>query len=323
MAIVNQTEKLVKCTTSLINEWAESKDAITNGPWLVYIGVTNICNIDCAVCARQRAMRFEKGLMSFDVFKKIVDQLPLSVRKVYLMKQGEPLLHPEFERFVGYLRQVRPDIFISFHTNGIRAVKSRMRDILPLIDSLGISISAISRETYRKVHGQDKFETVTANIADISQLLELIDPDKRPHVFIDYVRQKANSSDGNEEVVNFFKENFNGLDSVDIHAVYNFQGEIDEGYTDVYERFDYSVFPCCVWPWSSITFCYDGKVSYCFVEPRENRFIGDITQESFQDIWNGEQFVKFRQRMANKEFKELADDGFYCNKCSWLWNMRS
>ena len=127
-----QILELVKeCEKSTIKTWAEGETELSNGPWLVYISPTNLCNNRCRVCAREKAMRREQSIMKMDTFRKIVDELPQSVRKVYLMKQGEPFINRNQEEFVLYLREKRPDIHISFHTNGILATESRVRKIMP------------------------------------------------------------------------------------------------------------------------------------------------------------------------------------------------
>jgi len=261
--------------------------------------------------------------MDRDLFTRIVEQLPDSVKKVYLMKQGEPLLNRNIHFFVDYLREKRPDVHISFHTNGIIATRKRLKNILPKMTSLGISISAITAETYRKVHGVNKFDVVIRNLKGLSDLLLDIPENSRPHVFIDYVKQLGNALEEEGRVVEFFQGNFPGISSVDFHWVYNFQGEIEEGNMEIYEKLPYEKFPCCVFPWSSITFLHDGRVSYCFVEPRENRFLGDITIQTFEQIWNGKEYRLFRNGMAEKRFGGMANDGFYCHKCSWLWSMQS
>ncbi len=322
---MNYTAEIKKCDESTITQWANKEIKEIKNPWLCYIGLTNICNNRCLVCPHKSVMRSNKGVMSFALFKKIVDNLPKEIKKIYLMKQGEPFLNMELENYAKYLRQQKPDVHVSVHTNGVVARKERVEKILPEIDSLGISISAITPETYKQVHGTDNFEKVTKNLKDISGILSdySYDVDKKPHVFIDYVHQNANSHEDEQEVVDFFKSNFPDLSSIDFHWVYNFQGEIEEGNMEIYNKLDYDKFPCCVFPWSAITFCYDGKVSYCFVEPRENRFLGDMTEQSFDEIWNGNEYQIFRKMMVQKKFNELFQDGFFCNKCSWLWSMHS
>jgi hypothetical protein len=249
--------------------------------------------------------------------------LPQGVRKVYLMKQGEPFINNKLEDMMRYLRMKRPDIYIALHTNGVIAERKRVKDILPFLNALGISVSAITKRTYNKVHGKDSFERVMRNLEGISDSAISLPKGQRPHIFIDYVQQQKNRNESRESVVRFYKENFAGLSSVDFHWVYNFQGEVEEGNLEIYDRLPEDKFPRCVFPWCSITFCHDGLVSYCFVEPRENNFLGDISKQSFREIWNGSKYTNFRRMMAGKEFNKLKEHGYFCRQCSWLWSMKS
>jgi len=311
------------CRSSAITQWAEGQEQLSAEPWLAYISTTNLCNNRCRVCAITSAMRKDRGVMSMATFERIVSQLPQSIKKVYLFKQGEPFINQNLEAFVAYLRAARPEVYISIHTNGILAERSRIEKILPLIDALGISVGATSRETYQQVHATDSFDKVMANLKDISEVALAIPKERRPHIFIDYVQQLANRQEKEAEVVSFFSSAFPGLSSVDFHWVFNFQGEIAEGNMGVYENVSPSQFPCCVFPWSAVTFCWDGRVSYCFVEPRENRFLGDINKQDFAEIWNGAEYRGFRGSMIEKRFEAMSADGFHCSKCAWLWSMAS
>lgn len=320
---MNYKSEIDRCRQSLINQWAEGNEQVTQYPWLCYISITNHCNNRCQVCAYSQTMRKDKGILTPETFNQILQQLPQEIKKVYLIKQGEPFLNKHLETFVTQLKNQRPDIHVSLHTNGITAQKERVEKTLPLMDSFGVSISAITPETYRTVHQTDKFTQVQKNLKGICEILLSMGKEKSPHVFIDYVRQAANAHESEADVVEYYKTHFKGLSSVDFHSIYNFQGVIEEGDLDIYNRVPLDKFPLCVFPWSSITFCYDGKVSYCFEEPRENRFLGDITRQSFEEIWNGNEYRKFRERMASMKYDELEADGIFCRKCSWLWNMRT
>lgn len=306
----------------IITQWANNETHIEN-PWLVYISITNICNSKCNFCAHSSSMRPEKGIMHLELLKKIVDQLPVSVKKIYLQKQGEPFLNKYLPSIVQYIKEKRPDIHIALHTNCVVMTRKKIIEVLPYIDSMGVSVSAVSPEVYSKIHGVDKFSLVENNLKDLSELILDLPKEKRPYVFVDYVKCKDNSLEEKDIVIQFYKDNFPGISSVDFHVMYNFQGEIEEGNLEIYEKLPYDKFPCCVFPWSSITFCHDGLVSYCFVEPRENLFLGDINKQTFDEIWNSEEYRVFRKRMTKKRFNVLAKDGFYCHKCSWLWSMHS
>src|SRR3989339_604698 len=211
--IMNYSKRIKECENSAINAWAEGRAVTKAGPWLVYIGTTNVCNNRCVVCAHHTSMRQERGFMGFETFKRIADQLPASVKKVYLMKQGEPFANKQLETFSEYLNKKRPDIHICIHTNGILMKKERLAKLLPHIHSLGVSISAISASVYEKVHGTRSFDKVVENLKGVSDLLQSLEKGKRPHVFVDYVRQSGNDVEKEAEVVAFHRERFPGIAS--------------------------------------------------------------------------------------------------------------
>lgn len=63
----------------------------------VYLEITNVCNRDCAFCPKtKRASRF---LPEAD-FLRLLDKLRPWTDYVYFHLMGEPLLHPELERFL-------------------------------------------------------------------------------------------------------------------------------------------------------------------------------------------------------------------------------
>jgi len=205
---MDYTASIEKIKESIVYKWANNHSESINNPWVVYISTTNLCNNKCTVCAYPKSMREEKGNMSFDLFKRIVEQMPTSVKKVYLQKQGEPFINKDLEKFIVYLHQQRPEIHISLHTNGILAKKERVENILSNIHSMGISISAISKDVYVKVHQMPHFDRVCSNIKQISDLMLEMPKDKRPNVFIDYIFQESNSSEKEEDVINFFRTTF-------------------------------------------------------------------------------------------------------------------
>ena len=168
------------CEKSLLTQWASEDLQPDKGPWLCYISLTNLCNSRCAVCGHHKAMRLDRGLMTMEVFRRIVDELPGTVSKAYLMKQGEPFLNPRLEDMVAYLRETRPEIRIAIHTNGILARPGRLEKILPLVDYLGFSVSAVSPRVYKKVHGTAAYGAVMKNLEGMCTLLKGLEPGRRP-----------------------------------------------------------------------------------------------------------------------------------------------
>lgn len=75
---------------------------------IIQIDITNACVNKCSNCTRLIGHHRKPFFMEFDFFKKAVDSLvdfPGMVGTI----GGEPLLHPEFEKFARYLERQIPD----------------------------------------------------------------------------------------------------------------------------------------------------------------------------------------------------------------------
>lgn len=70
----------------------------------IQIDITNACNMRCSNCTRFCGNHKKPFFMDFDTFKRAVDSLD-GFDGVTGIIGGEPTLHPEFERFAGYLRK--------------------------------------------------------------------------------------------------------------------------------------------------------------------------------------------------------------------------
>lgn len=70
----------------------------------IQIDITNACNMRCSNCTRFCGNHKKPFFMDFDTFKRAVDSLD-GFDGVTGIIGGEPTLHPEFERFAGYLQK--------------------------------------------------------------------------------------------------------------------------------------------------------------------------------------------------------------------------
>ena len=61
---------------------------------MIHIEPTNHCNLGCIMCPQPREMQRVKGMMNFDLYKSIIDELKDTPAEfVYLHQFGESLLH--------------------------------------------------------------------------------------------------------------------------------------------------------------------------------------------------------------------------------------
>lgn len=70
----------------------------------IQIDITNACNMRCSNCTRFCGNHKKAFFMDFETFRRAVDSME-GFDGVTGIIGGEPTLHPEFERFAGYMRE--------------------------------------------------------------------------------------------------------------------------------------------------------------------------------------------------------------------------
>src|ERR687897_3736497 len=84
---------------------ATGRDRAPQLPEIVQIESTNICNAKCTFCPRDEMHR-RQGIMSFDLFKKIVDECAaLDITHVRVHNYGEPFIDRRLVEKVRYAKQ--------------------------------------------------------------------------------------------------------------------------------------------------------------------------------------------------------------------------
>lgn len=96
--------------------------------------VTNYCNLNCKSCSHFSNIVTEKTLLSVDEFETYLVELRKKVREIatFQLLGGEPLLHPELDRFVSLTRKYFPGTHIDVVTNGLLILKMPQK----LIDAM-------------------------------------------------------------------------------------------------------------------------------------------------------------------------------------------
>ena len=74
----------------------------------IYLEITNICNLKCPFCIGNTR---EKKYLTFDEFKIILSKIKNHTNYLYFHILGEPLMHPEINKFIDYANEK------GFHTN--------------------------------------------------------------------------------------------------------------------------------------------------------------------------------------------------------------
>jgi MoaA/NifB/PqqE/SkfB family radical SAM enzyme len=134
-------------------------------PKQLYIEMTNRCNSLCKSCplTYDHFLQWEpKHHLTFDQFRKIVDQVPVIERAV-LHGIGEPLLNTDLPRIVAHLKSRGAHVL--FNTNAILLNELRGDTLTASgLDELRVSLDAITPSLYARLRGVDALPRIVENL---------------------------------------------------------------------------------------------------------------------------------------------------------------
>lgn len=143
-------------------------------PYSIFVDVCNACNFKCKFCAAQYAKErrgYSNTIMSFELFKKIIDDLcefKERVKVIRLYGNGEPLLNKDFPKMLEYVKSKNISEWIETVTNGSMLNPALNRQLVEGLDRIRISVEGIDAEDYQKVSGVYlDWEKFIKNIKDL------------------------------------------------------------------------------------------------------------------------------------------------------------
>lgn len=154
-----------KKTKTLINQIEKATELRT-----VILDISYYCNAECPFCPRQLLMPKLSGFMSKEIFystMKQIEKIP-TVKTITLAAEGEPLMHPDFDEFVSYLKSKQFQVV--FPTN--MSLAHKHFDAMLKCDSIMFSVEGHNKETYEEMRKKLKFSTVFENIKTFHKLVE-------------------------------------------------------------------------------------------------------------------------------------------------------
>ncbi|MBO6179975.1 MAG: radical SAM protein [Selenomonadaceae bacterium] len=292
-------------------------------PYAVYIDVSSICNFRCKFCAPQTSNKsnsyYKKGFMSFELYKKIIDNLkmfPHKLKKINLCCHGEPLLNNRLPDMIDYAVESNVANYIGFATNG-SLLTSELNDRLSKcrLTEMKISVEALSDEEYYNMSGVKlNFDEFQRNIRDF-----YIKKNPATMLSIKIARKVGFSEDEEEVFFNIFGDMCDRIDMENIVQVWPDFPEFNERFAinrDVgimnQPQKDVQI---CPFPFHTFVVLSNGTVVTCSADWQGNNVIGKISPDSSNntliDIWNGNLLHDFWVDMLEGKVKK------YCRDCKF------
>jgi len=277
-------------------------------PISIAVEPTTSCNLRCPECpSGLRSFSRPTGMLQEGLFKKIIDELSPTLTYLTFYFQGEPYLHPKFLDWVAYASQQKIYTATSTNAHYLNEENAR-RTVLSGLDRLIISIDGTSQETYQQYRVGGKLEKVLEGTKNIVRLKKALNS-YTPHVVFQFLVVKPNQHQIGE-VKNLAKEL--GVDEVKFKTaqIYDYkQGSELIPTIDKYARYKQKpdgtfaiknkLLNHCWKMWHSCVITWDGKVVPCCFDKDAAHPLGDLQQNSFSEIWQGEAYKNFRANLLH------------------------
>ncbi len=275
-------------------------------PTRMWVELSARCNLRCVMCPNKDMDESAKGLMSWDVFKKTVDEAAEFIFDMSLHHRGESLLHPEAVNMIAYAAKKIPRT--NLHTNGTLLTQEVSRGLVEAgLTRISFSFDGFVKEDYENIRKGADFDLTVENIKNLLRIRREADS-KIPFVAIEVIQ--LNESQVQNENRQKFIEEFNalGLDELVVKQPHNWAGHLK---TDFAKK---SYAPC-TFLWNALLVLYNGDVVPCAQDFFAKQVVGNVTQKSLEEIWNDEPIRQLRQALIDKRYTEYPA----CRNCDRLW----
>ncbi len=227
----------------------------------------------------------KRGIMSDEVFERIVSQLPAfpAPPEVSLHGTGEPLLFKRLVQRVNAVVENGGRLILT--TNGALMTQEKATELLnSKLGTIQFSVDSMDKDVYEKTRIGLKFDAVIENIKNFVFLRDKINKNLSVEmVFIAY----ENDDEDVKKYFNFCSEFLMPGDKLRIAARHNFGQEYSTLLLPTNS-------PCSLTGYV-ISILYDGSVNLCCVDSEATHRLGHVMENSLVNIFNSPETLRIRE----------------------------
>ena len=286
-------------------------------PKLITLEPTNHCNLKCPLCPTGEGdTSVAYGLFKLDKYKKVVDVFSKWAQTVQLFSWGEPLLNKSFVEMVRYTSQDPYKIRSTTSVNLNLITDEQIKGLLTSnLDALHVSIDGTTQEVYEKYRVGGNLEVVFSNLNKLIAAKKFYKANTK--INWDFIVMKHNEHQVEEakKMARDFGVNIN-FACARTHLKEDYLNPVDK-MIDTYgewlpDNSKYGAYNMdtktrkksmkfCKSPWQEVMINWNGDVFPCScVHTEEKHRMGNIFEQDFKEIWNGEKYVAARKELLDQ-----------------------
>ncbi len=268
----------------------------------VYIEISNICNLKCSFCpgTTRQAKR-----MNVDEFRIVLEKIKNYTDYIYFHLLGEPLCHPELEKFLSLSEEMNFNVIIT--TNG--TLLSKCKNIL--LESNSHYKTVVSLHSFEANDNKNSFDEYLKSCFEYAKDAE------NKKIVVLRLWNNGGEDSLNDEILNVMKKHFHKP----WHKERNGIRIGNKIYLQYGDKFD--------WPTldnndiNENIFCYglrdqigilaDGTVVPCCLDNNGEISLGNIFTDDLGDILNSQKAMNIYNGFSNRTACEEL-----CKRCSFV-----
>ena len=313
------------------------KKAVAQKPVVFQLETTNVCNMRCTMCPRTNQMQRKLGHMEPELYEKIIEQIEpyspsellkwhkyltlsdfndvfiksdedyfaftISAESLTLHGFGDPLLDLHIIDRIRIAKLKNIPVYFSCNPNNMN--EGLLRSLLDIgLDYLKYSVEGLDAEIIRKYRGVNVDMNQIYNI--LNKSMELVGQNNYRTLIILTMLLFGKT---NEEATKSFIKEWYDQDLFayvkNTHHAWVYKDDDNFLNTSQYMR------SFCEHPWMTVSILYDGTVVPCPLDYDGILAMGNVKEQSLEEIWNSKKYLEFRRQHAEGSFPE----SHYCNTC--------
>ncbi|MGB6063973.1 MAG: radical SAM protein [Desulfomonilaceae bacterium] len=280
-------------------------------PFLVDIELTNHCNLSCIMCPRH-AMKRDKGFMSGEIFKRVVEECAQHSTPIRLIRFGEPFLHPKIVEFCRYAKS--NDLMVHITNNGLVIKETDMQALVDLaVDSIIFSFQGTTRERYQTIRNNCMYDKL---VHTIKRLVEIRGDREKPFIHV----STTVLDDSKMEIGQFVDNWATVVDSVGVGRTLLYTIPTDDLEPSLAKKIRElrrsetikRVYGPCREVFQKLSVDWDGTITCCCGDFDRLLAVGHIRKSSLSHVWNNSRRLAiYRELLEAREHKSLK----LCSTC--------
>ena len=279
-------------------------------PLMLMVEPTNFCNLKCPLCPSGNGdMSRERGNMSLDNFREMVDQVHGHVFVMMMWNQGEPYINRCFNEMVRYAHEHRIFTFTSTNGHFVRSPEQAREIVESGLDEIIFSLDGVDQETYEKYRVGGDIERVFSGIELLVREKERLAA-HTPLINLQFIVMKHNEKDlaEAERLARKLKVDKFLVKTAQVYSTQ--EGESFLPIEDEYNRYEggdngelvVKGQPArgCKVLWYSSMVNWNGAVAPCCFDKDVDFEMGQAFGGApFAELWRGKAYMDFRRRILD------------------------